>query len=415
MSSINNDPLDSQNFWELASIQVASVGILGVIFGWQLKNQFGIGDSIVAIGIGNLIQWLIGLVIIKMSSSNHIDAIENVKKYLGKGSAIGAMLTLIIACLFWFVYQLDAGIQGINHIFPTDNGIRDNVLWGTALGLCASFLGVNGIRLIKRMNVILFPVLIVSQIYALQFYHIETPISWGFSLTALGFVVLLTLVGTINLPTFFRHSRSMADSVLALTVIFFFNIFTQLSSVFIDFDQIISFFLNSNIALRVLLTLFVVFLVINNLLRNIYFASACWRSPTLQSLRFSNEYAIIGIAGTFAFFFIPATPPVIFVKDLITDFIANLGLVLLITFMVRVIIRRKPQTFGMMVGSASWLIGCIAATILSLQNPGQTIPNLFISLGLTALFYLMVIYIEIAIWSIKKLMNMKHSIASDDQ
>ncbi|NGX63831.1 MAG: hypothetical protein KR126chlam6_01247 [Candidatus Anoxychlamydiales bacterium] len=57
-----------QNFWTLASIQSASIGIWGMVLGWHLAKDYSPNIAIGSICVGNLLLWFIGIGIISMAS-----------------------------------------------------------------------------------------------------------------------------------------------------------------------------------------------------------------------------------------------------------------------------------------------------------------------------------------------------------
>ena len=47
----------NQNFWQLACIQSASIGLPGMLVGGQIAKEYGAGTAIISLCIGNLILW----------------------------------------------------------------------------------------------------------------------------------------------------------------------------------------------------------------------------------------------------------------------------------------------------------------------------------------------------------------------
>jgi len=48
----------SLNFWQLSFLIFGSVGIPGILFGDTIAKQHGVNDSILSIGVGNLVIWI---------------------------------------------------------------------------------------------------------------------------------------------------------------------------------------------------------------------------------------------------------------------------------------------------------------------------------------------------------------------
>ena len=381
------------------------MGLPGMILGWQVAKNYGTGNAIGAICIGNLLLWLVGLVIISMSTQNRTDAIANIQQHLGKASAWLAAIILMGSFIFWFSIQIKTSVSALHSVLQMHHAFDErSVQLGAAIGLSAALLATGGIRAIKWVNVICLPLFIGSQIYLVAISD-RSRISgdlWGISFAAITSIVLYNIICTSILPTFFRHSRSLADSFLALTTMAVLNSFFQISSIWIGFDELLPIFQNSNAALLFLIAIFLVLITICNLLINIYFASASWEA-TLPNFKGPKEYAIIGLSGTAVFIFFQISPPMIFLINLVTDFVVVLSIVLLITYLAHLVVRRQPVSFGKLIGSASWLIGCITFTILKLQNREPNDYYLFISMGVSVLFFISTIFLEETVWSFQKI------------
>lgn len=402
-----NQPLiDShQNFWQLASIQVASMGIAGIMIGSQIAAQYGIGNAIGAIVIGNLILWLMGLIIVSMSHPDRVNSIVNIRRCLGKGSAIWTAIMVILACTFWIVFQIDSSIHFLSSFFPNNHANSgQSFKLGAALGLIVSLLAIGGIRLIKHLNVVFLPFLFGFQTIALSIAGKNDIVGpfLSFSLPPIIIVILFNIVATATLPNFFRHSRSLADSFLALTLIALMNCFFQISSIWIDFSDLIATFQRMNFGFLSLLCVVLVLGSFCSILECIYAASASWEAivPRFDG---SKEYAIIGLAGTVSYLFIQISGPMAFIVDLACDFILILILVMLFTYLVQFVVKNKPSMFGKIVGSAAWIVGCIFATILKFQRPDQSAENLLAATGACALFFLGIVFIQELIWSLNKI------------
>lgn len=407
--NIKNDqfqPVHDQNFFQLASIQSASLGLSVVMIGEHLATKLGVGVAIGSILIGNLILWLVGLAIISMVIQYRMNAIQNVIGYLGKYGAMLTALVLIFAFLNWFVHQINTSVTALGDAFHLDHyGRKDLVVrLGAALGVFSALLAVGGIRLLKWVAVISLPGLFCYHLYAMFVSSYSVPEYQGLGLSFLGIIssILILLPGIVNLPTFFRHSRSRADSYLALTLMTLLITFFEISSIWIRFSSFPEVvgqkgaFFSFVTAFYIILTL-----TLTNLL-NIYFASAAWETfiPRFEG---AKGHAIIGLLGTAAYTFIQISSPVYFFEDLANAYIATLGMVMLISFLIRTIVRHRPRTFEKTINGLSWLFGCAVATVMEIQNPDQGIHALLGGVSSSALFFLVVIFIEETIWSTRKI------------
>jgi purine-cytosine permease-like protein len=299
----------NQNFWQLACIQSSAQSVPGILLGWNLAKDFGAGTALISIFLGNLILWLIGLSIISMSSDKKIHALENVKDFLGKTSSIVAMLILSIAFMSWYVLAIKTSVTGIKNLFPIANQSEffSDVRLGTVLGLITALIVIGGIGAIRKFCTWAFPFIFLFLCYTALYsnYNVDFSGSWGISLYAVLTCVAITLPGFINLPTFFRHSRSKADSFFALTLITLFDSTIASSSIIIGAQDAYTlnfkcFWQTSTTLDCGLSVIFIVLCLICLNLVNIYFVSA---GGELIFYRYwnSKEYAIIGLLGTGAY------------------------------------------------------------------------------------------------------------------
>lgn len=402
-------PDHHQNFWQITSIQSSAQSIPVMLFGGFLANTYGPGTSFISICIGNLIIWLIGLAIISMAAENRDNAIQNVRAYLGKGGAIFAALILIVAFIIWYMLEIRAVTSSLksllseSHIWKQGMDIRV----GAALGLLIALLSLGGIRLIKWICVILFPILLGLLLLAV-FTSDQTVIfknTWGISLFAVVSVVTSNLPGFVILPTFFRHSRSRADSFLALTLITIFDILFQASSIFIGISNIseigIMYPVMQNYYFMITAIPFVIFSLICLNLVNIYFASAGWEAIVPHAWD-SKEFVIIGLIGTAAFTFIQADAPMTYLENIAGNFIACMGVVLMLTFLVRLIVKHRPRPFEKSVSFFCWFIGGITSTIFEFRAFDASYAMLA-GISASLLAFLVIVFLEETVWSTKHL------------
>lgn len=401
----------NQNYWELASIQSASLGLGVIIIGEQIAEKYGSGVAICSILVGNLILWLVGVVIISMANRDRINAIQNVKGYIGRGGASLVALILIFAFLNWYTLQINSTTVMLDTIIDLNSKEQANftIRIGAFFGLLSALLAIGGIRLIKLLSLIFLPILFFLNIYIIITSDVSNAINekWGLSFYAIISTVLIELPGMVNLPTFFRHSRSRADSYLALTIMTFFISFFEISTIWIRLSNFTNAVLFSQhqysfiFHLLPLISFIIIMLILTNLL-NIYFASACWET-FIPRFGGPKEYAIIGLFGTAAYTFFQISPPMLFLLDLTNDYIANLGATLLMAFLIRIVVKHRPRTFERIINFISWIVGSIAATVLEIKYPQQGIQTLLAGIGCSILFFLCVIFIEETIWATKKL------------
>ncbi len=210
--------------------------------------------------------------------------------------------------------------------------------------------------------------------------------------------ILNILPGVINYPTFFRHSRSIDHSLFALTLITLFISIFEISSIW----MILSGFHKSALLSQVIpLVFFIVLTLTNCNLLNIYLASAAWEAIVP---RFSGAkgYAIIGLLGTLVYTFFQILDPIKFLGDVTNSYIAILGLVLMLAFLLKIVVKHRPRPFDKLVNIITWIFGCVASTIYEINYPLQGIDALVTGLKFSVLFFLVVLFVEEIVWATKK-------------
>lgn len=389
------------NFWQLAFIIFGSIGTTGILFGHEIGKKYGVDNCIGSFIVANLINWLIGMIVITMSSKKRVNAITNIKNYMGFKISLIASFCLLFAFISWYMLQLGSGNSFIDTILNTNNNIL-NLRIGAVLGILATLISIGGLKNIKYLSIISGIVLLFITVY---FFFTADDILitnfFGFSFKPFGMALFFLLPAMLNLPTFFRYSYSKADSFLALFIIFVVLTFILISSLWISNDIFFMSLLNKYPKYLFFLKNFIIaitaLLTISNLLVNIFFASACWESIILRNIG-SKEYAIIGLLGTAAFTFFQISPTIQFFMDLANYFIAILVIVLIIIYIANMI---KSSSFIRLLGGSSWLIGCFTAVVLEYRHPDQKIYTLMISIGISCLFFLCSFFLEESIWAIK--------------
>lgn len=392
-----------QNFFQLGSIQASAVSLPAITFGGMLGGVYGSGTALGSIFIGNLILWVIGLAIISMVSNDRINAIENIKDYLGKAGTIIFAVFLVLIFLDWFAFQINSTVFLLNKSLQFDVGMQNDMVIriGATLGLITSLFSIGGIRLLKWVSVISVFFLFFVQVFALFYLGKHLTFSgFGFSFYAVIATIFLFLPGLINLPTFFRHSYSKADSYLGLTFMMVYYTFFECTGIWIDFNKLLY---DSAVGIYIIFFVFLILLSFCSNLLNIYLASACYETFIPRFVG-TKGHAIMGLLGTAAYTFFQISAPIEFVIQLLNAYLISLCTVLLISFLVRVIVNHRPRKTGKAINTMAWMLGCIVATVLKIQTPSDEIHFLLAGMGASMLFFLVVMYIEETIWAAKKVL-----------
>jgi hypothetical protein len=139
---------------------------------------------------------------------------------------------------------------------------------------------------------------------------------------------------------------------------------------------------------------------------NIYLASASWEA-IVPRFGGAKGFAIIGLLGTLTYTFVQISVPVQYVQDLTNSYISTLGVVLLMAYLTRIIVRHRPRAFEQAINMATWLFGCLIATIYEIQHFLQGVQALIVGVNASILFFLLVIFIEETVWASRKKMGKK--------
>lgn len=400
----------SKNFWQLASMLGPALGLPAMIIGGQLAKEYGAGAACTSIWIGNFVLWLIGLGIISMSDGKN--AIENIRNYMGKMSAVIAALVTVFAFIIWFALQVRSSSVALCTVMQNSNQLQT----GMILGFLVTILSIWGLRATNFICIFALPFLIclaMIEMFNSDLLNISN-LTLNFSFYGVVTVVLIWLPGAVNLPTFFRHSRSRADSILALSLLTGFHIFFQTFTVLSGIDNPIIFitkFVSSEFSYFATLALFcfifAAYLCIN--LVNIYYASAGWEA-IFPHHRNSKEYAIVGFTGTFVYILSQITShanplqlTIATLEIIATSFIVSLGIVLIIDFIVKLVVKHRPRPYEKLLSSLCWFIGCITSSRFLLKYTSSPQEALLTGIGASVLAFLLVIFIEETIWSINKI------------
>jgi len=263
-------------------------------------------------------------------------------------------------------------------------------------GLVSALLSIGGIHLFKKIAAFCLPFLLLLVIYGVvsSEVHVSWKGLWSPSFFGVLSTLSLALPGFINLPTLFKHSRSKADSCVALTVIVALLFFLEISTIWIMAGGSRL----EGIAIYVGLTL-----VPSNLL-NIYFAAACWES-IVPRFGGSKGFAVIGLLGTLIYTFLQISTPVQLFEDLTNSYFVALGVVLLMGCLTRLFIKHRLRSSEKMINMATWLVGCLVATVHEAYHFLEGIPTMVAGMSGAFLFFLVVIFIEESLWAVRKIVR----------
>ena len=340
------------------------------------------------------------------SWKNH--AIENVKTYFGKWSGILTILIFALAFLIWYTRQLTGTSTTLTNLFQ----FHEEWKIGIVLGLFVSLLAIGGFKMVKWVCLIGSPILAIIGIYSIIIYAdtIQYVGKFQFSYVSVLLVAIILLPGTLNLPTFLRHSRSKADSILALSVMMIFHSSFQILTIFSGIDEFsinIGSQVEEGLKIANILTTasfsFLSFICIN--LTNIYFVSACWEMIFPYDYG-SKKYLIFGLIGTSAYAYLSITGMLsnIGVAETVVNYsMSTLIISLSINFLISVVVKHRSRFVEQCLGSISWIIGWSVSVISFINNMNDPIQALIYGSVAILLFSISTVFIAEAIWSIKNI------------
>ncbi len=374
-----------QSFWHLSAIQLTSlisIPVLSTSLVLIQKNSFL--DALATIILSNLILWIIRYAIIKMSYNKRKSAIDLAKEYLGEWGSRLAGLVFLVSAILWFNRQAEFSSRSLLYLWPFNEGPKIDLYtqYSIIVGCLSTIFCAFGIKLIKWLSLISFPCLLASfiSIFAIIPHNIPFQKFSGVSISGLVLILGVNLALTVDLPTFFRHSRSKQDTFKALTLIQLISLILSVcalyfGSIIIENPELIVQIKNINshkhLLSKISLPILILISTICANVFNIYACSVGWE--VLVPKRFSKfllgskEYAILGLSLTAIFI----SPLKINHLDAPIEWIDNaevsLCFVFIVGWIIRVLQKRRPILFEKCIYVSSWIASMIIFSFLSQQ------------------------------------------------
>jgi len=340
----------NQNWWELASIQLTGVTSLPVLLASILIIQASnITSGIVTLILGNIILWIIRYAIIKMGHDGRKSILDVAYVYLGKFGTYFIAIALLVATLAWFVMQTTIATNALTDLFPINEPEEINkfIQIGVFIGIISTLLCINGMVLLRWISVVSFPIILIAFIGIFFWGNPSLPakINNGISLAGLPIILGANLGITADLPTFFRHSKSLKDSLRALTAIQIFSFVFGLAALFLgavitpwlDVNQNIN-FSSPSLFLKISLISLIFFSTICSNVSSVYSASVGWEliAPIFAGIK---EYLILGLGLTLIFILISNIFSLNFLADMTGFALVNLSIVLCIAYLIKIFLK----------------------------------------------------------------------------
>lgn len=209
-----------QSWIRLLSIQVGGAICLPVIMIGQILSQtYGLYAAITALLIGNALLAIAGLYFGKMGLQNGRSSIEQA---IGR---FGARGTLLFSFLFtlslvgWYGIQLNVMTMSVIELMPFS---ISPILLNLGIGALMTFVSYIGIKGLEVLSNAATPLLLATLAGCLFFQTGGMSFEHGplLSAGAISLVLAGSIACVIDLPTYFRHAKSVKDSHIAALVLF---------------------------------------------------------------------------------------------------------------------------------------------------------------------------------------------------
>ncbi|MBU6383959.1 MAG: hypothetical protein KGR16_06565 [Verrucomicrobia bacterium] len=360
----------SQHWGHLSSIQLAG-GIISVpliAIGAEILLADGIIGAFFSIILGNLIIFGISLCIVLMSYHNRLNAIENAEQFVGKiGGRILAFFVLI-TMIGWLPRQLAPASQ-LLQIFPFFSSFNIGALLGALASLVLLF-GIKGLKTLCYFSIIPMVILFLLVLLDVEWQStnksITFPNQFGFSGVSL--IVSSLIASVIDFPTFFRHSRSKKDSVIALVVILVGTIVIQCTGLFLYHLFLVDTVFISGLMARgetpaILISAFLILSIVTSAAWNIYAASVGWES-LFPRFKDRTEYAVIGLTATLIFTSVYMRGALVTVTNVFDTIISGIGGVLVFEYLRMQFLREESLSSEVLYNNGSWWLGGAVGLII---------------------------------------------------
>lgn len=362
-------PDGNQNWWQLAAIQLTGFTSLPIlassVFIIQESNWL---SAILTLIAGNLILWAFRLGIVCMSYEGRKSVLDISHEYLGRTSAYLIGVLLLAATLAWFVVETTLASDALCRLIPIDEGGEINQFFqvGVLLGILSTLICMDGMVVLRWFATLCLPILFIAFLGVIFTSDYGIPPSANSSITLAGLPIFLaTNLGvTADLPTFFRHSRSLHTSLTALTAIQIISFVIGLGGLFLgsiivpwsgvaqtDFHTV-------SAALKGCLIVLVFFSVISSNVSSVYSASVGWEllAPVFAGMK---EYLIIGLSSTIIFVLAANVFSLDFLEAATGCALVNLSLVLVLGYLIRLKLKKPPTLTEQRIYFIAWLLSSV--------------------------------------------------------
>src|SRR3990167_3750121 len=365
-----------QTIWQLLAIQLSgwtSLPILATsVFLLGENNFYG---SLFTIIVANALLWFIRMAIILMSYKNRQSTLDLAQDYLGKFGGYCIAFLLLFSTLVWFITQTSAASDTLTRLIrikehpEIDQFTQVSVL----LGVASTLFCMEGMVILRKLSTFSFPIVLTAFFIVIAMTPFQLPIekTASFSLQGLTIILITNLGFTADLPTFFRHSRSLYTSIIALTVLQILSIILAILGLFlgaiitsdklqINESVIIT---SGNSSLVYFFALFVFISTICANVANVYSSSVGWEIIAPSALVGRKEYLILGLGLTTIFILVSKLFSVDHLLHTADSSLVNLTLVLIFAYLIKQITKGPISLFSQWIYLTAWMVSTIVNTL----------------------------------------------------
>jgi hypothetical protein len=144
------------------------------------------------------------------------------------------------------------------------------------------------------------------------------------------------------------------------------------------------------------------FLCVN--LLNIYWASI-GLEVFFKCSQEAKGYTIIGLLGTVIYVFFQSSRMISLLEGIGTSFITNLGVVLVVGYLMKIMIQHRTRKFDTQYNSVCWFIGCVSSIAYLGFDPKNITGAIVAGINASLFSFAIIIFLEEVNWSFKKLEN----------
>ncbi|MBI2810085.1 MAG: hypothetical protein HYX67_04560 [Candidatus Melainabacteria bacterium] len=208
---------------QLLTIQLGGIFSLPMMMvGTVLAQSYGVAPAIYAILLGNLFLMFYGLISADLAIKKRKSVIAAVEDYFGAQGLPFVSLLYTLFMLGWFAIQLNLMTEGIVAVFSTPfPGMQ--VALNCLIGMGVTVALTSGIQSMEKIARWPLPFFIATVSYAcfkLSGTSTTLPEAKPFALSALSLVIATQIGVVVDMPTYWRFSKSRRGAFWSVILLF---------------------------------------------------------------------------------------------------------------------------------------------------------------------------------------------------